>query len=137
MLETFHIQESIFLQRRKSSNKPRDASTPHGSTAAESVRNLLKKNPKYSKRINYDALDDIFRTSAAGGDNKGDEELYTFDDKSDGEGMILIEEGGGGVGETGPRLIGHQTGNGGDFEGEEGSEKGDDYAWEDTFEQEV
>ncbi|KAG2002253.1 transcription initiation factor IIB, variant 3 [Coprinopsis cinerea AmutBmut pab1-1] len=47
-------------KRRKTNNKPRDASTPAGGTAAESVRNLIKKNPKYSKRINYDALKDLF-----------------------------------------------------------------------------
>ncbi|EDR03383.1 uncharacterized protein LACBIDRAFT_143618, partial [Laccaria bicolor S238N-H82] len=48
------------LSRRKGNNKPRDASTAAGGTTAESVRNLLKKNPKYSKRINYDALKDLF-----------------------------------------------------------------------------
>ncbi|OJT08769.1 hypothetical protein TRAPUB_335, partial [Trametes pubescens] len=46
--------------RRKTNNKPRDASTSHGSTAAESVRNLIKKKPKYSKRVNYNALKDVF-----------------------------------------------------------------------------
>ncbi|KAF5317619.1 hypothetical protein D9611_014862 [Ephemerocybe angulata] len=38
-------------KRRKTTNKPRDASTAAGGSAAESVRNLIKKNPKYSKRI--------------------------------------------------------------------------------------
>ena len=102
----------LSLQRRKGNNKPRDASTPSGSTAAESVRNLIKKNPKYSKRINYNALKDLFTDDgstfqmAAGDDDKEDDEdtqLYTMDDKSDGEGMLIVEEaGGGGVGQSRP-----------------------------------
>ncbi|KAI0643552.1 hypothetical protein C8Q79DRAFT_979749 [Trametes meyenii] len=93
-------------KRRKTNNKPRDASTPHGSTAAESVRNLIKKNPKYSKRINYNALKDLFTNEGpsfrmpAEDDGKDDEGLYTIDDKDDGEGMIIVEEGGGGVGQV-------------------------------------
>ncbi|KAJ8462709.1 hypothetical protein ONZ51_g10731 [Trametes cubensis] len=100
----------LSLFRRKTNNKPRDASTPHGSTAAESVRNLIKKNPKYSKRINYNALKDLFTNDASSSfqmpseeDGKDDEGLYTFDDKDDGEGMLIVEEeGGGGVGQARP-----------------------------------
>ncbi|KAI0319705.1 hypothetical protein OF83DRAFT_1108926 [Amylostereum chailletii] len=106
-------------KRRKSSTKPRDASTPHGNTAAESVRNLLKKNSKYSKRINYDALKDLF---ADGGEeeSKNDGPLYTMDDdKEEGDADdYVVEEGGGGVGREGQ------------------SDKEDDYGW-DTYEQEV
>ncbi|RDB26784.1 Transcription factor IIIB subunit [Hypsizygus marmoreus] len=89
-------------KRRKTNNKPRDATTPHGNTAAESVRNLLKKNPKYSKRINYDALKDLFVESGGPpsftahmgiNDEKDDAELYTIsDDKSDDGAMVIIEE---------------------------------------------
>ncbi|RPD56613.1 BRF1-domain-containing protein [Lentinus tigrinus ALCF2SS1-7] len=97
-------------KRRKTNNKPRDASTPHGSTAAESVRNLIKKNPKYSKKINYNALKELFTNEGSsfqlptGDDDKEDEgHLYTMDDKDDGEGMLIVEEeGGGGVGQTRP-----------------------------------
>ncbi|CDO70998.1 hypothetical protein BN946_scf184844.g2 [Trametes cinnabarina] len=94
-------------KRRKTNNKPRDASTPTGATAAESVRNLIKKNPKYSKRINYNALKDLFTDDSgpsfrmpADEDGKDDdEELYTIDDKDEGEGMLIVEEAGGGVGQ--------------------------------------
>ncbi|KAI0036367.1 cyclin-like protein, partial [Vararia minispora EC-137] len=78
-------RKACFLLRRKSTNKPRDASTPHGSTAAESVRNLLKKSSKYSKRINYDALKGIF-ADEDGKSGDGDlPKLYTFDDDKDEE----------------------------------------------------
>ena len=87
-------------QRRKTNTRPRDATTATGDTAAESVRNLLKKNPKYSKRINYDALKDLFVESGGlpsmvanmttGDDDKDDADLYTMDDdKNDGESAIM------------------------------------------------
>ncbi|KAI0731492.1 BRF1-domain-containing protein [Fomitopsis betulina] len=99
-------KEKKSRKKRKTNNKPRDASTPHGSTAAESVRNLIKKNAHYSKRINYDALKDLFTVdgpvelpTTPGPDDKDDDPLYVMEDKSDGEGMLVVEEpGGGGVG---------------------------------------
>ena len=93
-------------QRRKagSSNKPRDASNAHGATAAESVRNFVTKNKKFSRKINYSAYDTLFGgtaatdTGQAKGYDDGEDGLYTMDDKSDGEGMVVVEEEGGGVG---------------------------------------
>jgi transcription factor IIIB subunit 2 len=119
---------------------------PSGSTAAESVRNLIKKNPKYSKRINYDALKDLFvdgRQVVPSIDDKDD--LYTMDDKSDGEGMMVLEEGGGGIGSqrsvTTTRLPREEQEEQGDEREDEESEKGDDHVvdigWEDAYEQEV
>jgi len=115
--------------------KPRDASTPHGSTAAESVRTLLKQNARYSKRINYDALKDLFT------DEKDEDLLYTLDEKEEDQ-NVVVEEGGGRVGGHTPprRLIG--TGDLqpdlDDADDADGSDKGDDYGgWEDTYEQEV
>ena len=67
--------------------KPRDASTPHGSMAAESVRMLLKQNVRYSKRINYDVLKDLFT------DEKDRDLLYTLDEKDKDQNVIVIEEG--------------------------------------------
>jgi len=83
-------------------------------------------------------LDDIFKSVPGGDDEKDDGVLYTLDDKSDAEGMTMVEEGGGSVRESSGRANGvkHM----GDFEGEEGSDKGDEHdyvGWEDTFEQEV
>ncbi|KAI0325069.1 BRF1-domain-containing protein [Cubamyces sp. BRFM 1775] len=157
-------------KRRKTNNKPRDASTPHGSTAAESVRNLIKKNPRYSKRINYNALKDLFTNDASSSfqmpseeDGKDDEGLYAFDDKDDGEGMLIVEEGGGGVGQARPQKaksrsaslvpgaaasvprMGEDVPEGAedeDAEGEEdveeaGSDKDDAYGEWDVYEQEV
>jgi transcription factor IIIB 90 kDa subunit len=143
-------------KRRKPAAKPRDASTPHGSTAAESVRTLLKQNARYSKRINYDALKDLFA------DAKDDDEvLYTLeDDKEDDDvNFMLVEEGGGRVGgKCAPTANGvggigggGSTGNNlidasdlqpdpDDVDDGDASDKGDDFGdggWEDTYEQEV
>jgi transcription factor IIIB subunit 2 len=142
----------ILVQRRKTNNKPRDATTAHGSTAAESVQNLIKKNPKYSKRINYDALKDLFvegggpRSLAATmgfSDEKDDAELYTFgDDKSEEEPMVIIEDAGTVATPKGPireAAGGVEEDADVDAEGEDASddEKGDDqpFGWE--YEQEV
>jgi transcription factor IIIB 90 kDa subunit len=81
-------------------------------------------------------LKDLF---VEGADEKDDKDLYTLDDKSDGEGMLIIEEEGGGIGLAAgepPRADGDDDA-GGDGDGE-GSEKGDDQiGWEDAYEQEV
>lgn len=145
-------------KRRKGNNKPRDASTAAGGTTAESVRNLLKKNPKYSKRINYDALKDLFiqgggppsftANMTLGNDDKDDEDLYTMDDKSDGEGMymptIIVEEEPGTVAGAPPSAAGRKEGgrvlrNETEVEDEASDdEKGDDdLGWDDVYEQEV
>jgi transcription factor IIIB 90 kDa subunit len=129
-------------QRRKPATKPRDASTPHGSTAAESVRTLLKQNARYSKRINYDALKDLFMDEK----DDGDGVLYTLDDDKDEEvaNLVLVEEGGGRIGEhartrslVDARVLQPDPD---DADDGDGSDKGDDYGdggWEDTYEQEV
>ncbi|KAI0701094.1 hypothetical protein BC835DRAFT_1442700 [Cytidiella melzeri] len=90
-------------KRKVINNKPRDASTPHGATAAESVKNLIKKNPRYSKRINYDALRDLFDGAGPLGsieDQKIDmtKEMYTMEQED--EMGVVVEEGGGRVGMT-------------------------------------
>ena len=141
----------ISLQRRKTgTTKPRDASTAHGATAAESVRTMLKKNPKYSKRINYDALKDLFVESggppslaAAMGlnEDKDDADLYQIgDDKSDGGDMVIIEEAAGAVSapvEDGPPILGEGDLDA-DGEVDEGSEGGGEViSWEDAYEQEI
>lgn len=144
------------MQKRKTTNKPRDASTPHGATAAESVRNLIKKNPRYSKRINYDALRDLFDGSGpADIDEKIDAEggLWRLDPDEEDQEMpagVVIEEGGGVVGLKPPPkpgkvdAAGPPSGSGqavADLDQEEyveGSDKGEDYVEEwDAYEQEV
>lgn len=119
-------------QRRKPAAKPRDASTPHGSTAAESVRTLLKQNARYSKRINYDALKDLFT------DEKDEDEsttLYTIDGKE------VVEEGGGPIGRHAGLIDASELQpDADDADDGDGSDKGDDYGggdWGDTYEQEV
>ncbi|KAI0251050.1 hypothetical protein BJV78DRAFT_1214063 [Lactifluus subvellereus] len=126
-------------KRRKPAAKPRDASTPHGSTAAESVRTLLKQNARYSKRINYDALKDLFTDEKA---EEDDGALYTLDEKEE-DASVFVEEGGGRVGghagssiDAGDLLQPELD----DADDGDGSDKGDDYGdagWEDTYEQEV
>ena len=120
------------------------------------MRNLLKKNLKYSKRINYDALKDLFiqgggapsftANMTLGNDDKDDEDLYTMDDKSDGEGMymptIIVEEEPGTVAGASPSAAGRKEGGRlirNDLEDEASDdEKGDDdLGWDDVYEQEV
>ncbi|KAH9055168.1 BRF1-domain-containing protein [Lactarius deliciosus] len=122
-------------KRRKPAMKPRDASTPHGSTAAESVRTLLKQNARYSKRINYDALKDLFT------DEKDEDLLYTLDEKDEDQ-NVVVEEGGGRVGAHAlPRRLIEAVDLQPDLDDADDadrSDKGDDYGgWEDTYEQEV
>ncbi|KAF7361246.1 BRF1-domain-containing protein [Mycena sanguinolenta] len=135
------------------SNAPRDTANPAGSTAAESVKNLLNKSSKYSKRINYDALRHLL-VEGPSLDDKSDDQLYTLDDKSDGEGMgmLVIEEGPGTVvsappPKSKPKKAGlvaqAAAGNAEpeadadeDMDPEEGSDK-EDVGWEDAYEQEV
>ncbi|KAG6844390.1 hypothetical protein H0H87_007202 [Tephrocybe sp. NHM501043] len=146
-------------KRRKTNNKPRDATTPHGNTAAESVRNLLKKNPKYSKRINYDALKDLFIEGGGPpvvaahmglGEEKDEADLYTFGDDKDDDGatnMVIIQEEAGSVGVTpapsaptrkipGDEILGDDAD--ADAEADEGSDYGaGEGGWEDAYEQEI
>ncbi|KAJ7594903.1 BRF1-domain-containing protein [Mycena floridula] len=126
---------------RKPPQKPRDASTAHANTAAESVRNLIKKNPKYSKRINYDALKDIFVDgevpSAAFAapvdlDSKADE-LYYMQDKDDSETVLVIQEE-----ETGPRPIPDDEPDGMEVDSDkDDGELDTGPSWEDAYEQEL
>ena len=128
------------FQRRKTSTKPRDTSTPHGTTAAESVRNLLKKNPKYSKKINYAVLDQFFKPEKSSTPDDEDEQageegmeeglLYQMDGmgKDDGEGEEVVEEGG----EYRTPLRANA-----EYEDDE-DDKPEEYGgWEEVFEQEV
>ncbi|KAJ7226248.1 hypothetical protein B0H12DRAFT_1149243 [Mycena haematopus] len=141
-------------KRRKNneSNAPRDTSNPAGNTAAESVKNLLNKSHRYSKRINYDALRHLL-VEGPSLDDKTDDQLYTLDDKSDGEGMgmLVIEEAPGTVVSAPPPkskpkkagLAAHAAAGNveadadDDMDPEEGSDKGEDVGWEDAYEQEV
>ncbi|KAJ7916525.1 BRF1-domain-containing protein [Mycena leptocephala] len=143
-------------KRRKTneSSAPRDTANPAGNTAADSVRNMLNKNPKYSKRINYDALRHLL-VEGPNLDDKDDDQLYTMDDKSDGEGMgmLLIEEAPGTVVSAPPPkpkpkkvtgvaarvlVAGNAEADGDeDMDAEEGSDKGEDVGWEEAYEQEV
>jgi len=101
------------------------------------VRNFIKKNPKYSKRINYDALKDLFVDGPHSPSLDDKDDLYTMDDKSEGEGMIVLEEGGGGIGSQRPtpRLPREEQGE--DEESEKGDDDIADVGWEEAYEQEV
>ncbi len=149
------ISFSCFCQRRKTVTKPRDASTAAGDTAAESVRNLIKKNPKYSKRINYDALKELFVDTTGSPSHKGntmlrdvDADLFVMDDdKSDGEDLslptVVVEEETGSVAarplievrQTKPRNLADDV----DIYDEASDEEKDDemVGWDDIYEQEV
>lgn len=138
--EQADVNQPKSRKRRKTSIKPRDDSMPSGNTAAESVRNLIKKNPKYSKRINYDALKDLFVDGPQAPSLDDKDNLYTIDDKGDGEGMIVLEEGGGGIGSQRPAPRLHreeQVEEGEDDESEKGDDHVPDVGWEEAYEQEV
>lgn len=129
-----HQKPSSKSRKRQKNNKnPRDASTPQGATAAESVRNMMQTNPtKYSKRINYNALKDLFvdvGQSTATGD---DEDTYMMDaDKTDSTEMIVIEE----DASSGPLPKPPQPEED-DYDYGSDKEEGVD-SWEDAYEQEV
>ncbi|KAF7313222.1 BRF1-domain-containing protein [Mycena kentingensis (nom. inval.)] len=135
-------------RRKTTPMAPRDTSNPTGRTAAESVKNLLSKSSKYSKRINYDALANLLNVDEplVNLDEKADQ-LYTFDDKdkSDAEGMVLVEESGGSVGTAPPPKTKRKKSQAAelaeraaepDEDPEEGSDK-EEESWEDAYEQEV
>ncbi|XP_006456426.1 hypothetical protein AGABI2DRAFT_78178, partial [Agaricus bisporus var. bisporus H97] len=156
----FHMLTSS--QKRKS-NKPRDATTPSGSTAAESVRNLIKKNPKYSKRINYDALKDLFvdtntppsfsQSLKAISDDKDEDDLYTMsaEDENGEEGgasLVIIEEEAGSVATPSqpksrkasqPLPLADDVDNGSEDEKYDDEKYDDEDGWgeEDMYEQEI
>lgn len=124
---------------------------------------MVRKNPKYSKRINYDALKDLLDEGAGARatphlSREEKDGLYTLSDydKSEGEMDVIEEDAGGGFG-AGPALVpakegvveasksGNEDTDGygdEDAEGEVdedvdvGSEKADE-DWGDTFEQEA
>ncbi|TFK35672.1 cyclin-like protein [Crucibulum laeve] len=154
--DTQESETSTKSRKRRKTNKPRDTTTPAGNSAAESVQNLIKKNPKYSKRINYDALKDLFvegggapsftAAMTTGNDDKDDDDLYTMgmdDDKSDGM-MVIVEEEPGTV-VAAPhktvesRLKRRALDDVDDLDVEEMSddEKDEGYGWDDGYEQEV
>ena len=111
------------------------------------MRNLIKKNPKYSKRINYDALKDLFVDSLTVADEKDNLQLYVMEDeKNDVDAMLLVEDEGGVVevikGRDKDALAPADEDEDADAEGDyaEGSDKGDEYRlgeWEEAYEQEV
>ncbi|KAH8108591.1 hypothetical protein DFH11DRAFT_1632089 [Phellopilus nigrolimitatus] len=145
---------------KKTNAKLHDASTASESIAADVVCNLIKK---YSRRINYDALKNLFDGYSAGavGANATplevalsdkEEDMYTIDDKSDGECVCVAVEGsGGGLGMSAPAprrgtdKAGKKRMEGADADGETGMDgediemrkKGNEYARDEGYEQEV
>jgi len=147
----------LITQRRKTNNKPRDASNPTGDTAADSLRHLVKKNPKFSRRLNYDHLKELIDgghspsiSNTAIDDDKDEADLFTMDDdKSDGEGVInpamIVEEEPGTVVSRAPTESTTRRKNPSlppedvdiDDEGSEEEKDDDLLGWEDAYEQEV
>lgn len=52
-------EKPIKRRDRKKKQQPRDSSMPSGETAAEAAKNLLSKQKKFSKKINYAAIDKL------------------------------------------------------------------------------
>ncbi|KAF9052327.1 BRF1-domain-containing protein [Hymenopellis radicata] len=128
--------ERVPKSRKRRKVKPRDSESAHGATTAESVRNLIKKNPKYSKRINYDALKDLF-VNADGMpnmDEKDEAQLYTLDDKGEdmdmGAPLVIIEN------DSKPLPLIHEEEKDDDKDDDEDDEE-QPMSWLDAYEQEV
>jgi transcription factor IIIB 90 kDa subunit len=79
------------VQKRKSTQKPRDTSTPAGATTSESVRSMVKKGNRFSKRINYDAIEGLFGSSTINGSSNKVEKLWSFD--KDRDSSVDVEDG--------------------------------------------
>ncbi|KAG8949011.1 transcription factor TFIIIB subunit brf1 [Tulasnella sp. 424] len=87
-------------KQKKQKQKPRDSTTARGATPAESVGHLLQKK-KFSRKINYDAIKNLFKSSSDRPSKKSksyglDDSLVGFDndeDKDDeaGGGMSTID----------------------------------------------
>lgn len=108
-------------RKKGQGNKPRDSTNPMGSSAADAARKLAQK--KISKKINYAALEGLFKTGGKGG-ARGRQQMYTMDgDKTD-EMMEIVEDAAGmGVG-SGRRLAAEDDKDDGD--------KDDDDYYQDT-----
>lgn len=74
----------MYEQRKR--NRPKDASTATGETAADATKQMLEKK-KFSKKINYDAIKSLFdkNGSEAGSTYAGSDD----DDGSDGDNMLI------------------------------------------------
>ncbi|KAG8907038.1 transcription factor TFIIIB subunit brf1, partial [Tulasnella sp. 417] len=66
-------------KQKKQKQKPRDSTTARGATPAESVGHLLQKK-KFSRKINYDAIKNLFKSSASSDRPSKKSKLYGFDD---------------------------------------------------------
>ncbi|KIO26879.1 hypothetical protein M407DRAFT_23824 [Tulasnella calospora MUT 4182] len=64
-------------KQKKQKQKPRDSTTARGATPAEAVGHLLQKK-KFSRKINYDAIKNLFKSSSDRPSKKS--KLYGFDD---------------------------------------------------------
>ncbi|TFK35862.1 hypothetical protein BDQ12DRAFT_668240 [Crucibulum laeve] len=122
----------------------------------KSRKNLIKKNSKYSKCINYNTLKDLFvkgggllsftAVMTTSNDNKDNNDLYIMGmgDKSNSNGMmVIVKEEPGTVATAPPKMVElwqkRPTLNDNNLDAEEPSkdEKDDSYGWDDGYEQEV
>lgn len=84
------VELIIARNTQRKRNKPKDASTATGTTAADATQKMLEKK-KFSKKINYDAIKNLF-------DKNGSEAGSTYagsDEEEDGGGgsnMLLGQE---------------------------------------------
>ncbi|KAH8108961.1 hypothetical protein DFH11DRAFT_1818384 [Phellopilus nigrolimitatus] len=132
---------SNFGECHKTNAKLHGASTPSESTAADAVRNLIKKSTKRGGRGRAPPEVDF---------SDKEEDMYTIDDKS-GEGVyVAVEESGGGLGMSTPaprrgtdkagkkrmENAGADGVTGMDGEEIEMRKKGDKHVWDEGYEQE-
>ncbi|TRM66996.1 cyclin-like protein [Schizophyllum amplum] len=128
-------------RKKRKGNKPRDASNATGATAAESARHLVKKTAKFSKRINYEAFDNLFLPYEGKPlDEKDDGELYTFDDKTDDQAnLVVISDNPASRPSQPPQLPEGEADADGEFEDLSDKEDAQDVdaGWEEAYQQEV
>ncbi|KAL1743650.1 cyclin-like protein [Schizophyllum fasciatum] len=129
------------LAGKRKGNKPRDASTATGATAAESARHLVKKTAKFSKRINYEAFDSLFLPYEGKPlDEKEDDELYHFDDKIDDQAQVVVIPDEPGAKLPAPQRAQEDEGEAdadGEFEDLSDKEDAQDPGWDEGYQQEV
>ncbi|MCO5594489.1 hypothetical protein L7F22_048520 [Adiantum nelumboides] len=80
---------------RRKREKPRDSSTAAGSSAAEAAKSMMEKK-KWSKRINYGAVQGLFDTASSSSKPSSSKRKNAFEDsdEDDDEDDIIEEEGG-------------------------------------------
>ncbi|KAG8984229.1 transcription factor TFIIIB subunit brf1 [Tulasnella sp. 427] len=125
---------------KKQKQKPRDSTTARGATPAEAVGHLLQKK-KFSRKINYDAVKNLFAPPSSSDRPSKKSRLFGYNDLAVDEDKD-DEEGQGGMSTIDPDpdfegARGYTSGYSGGGDGDEGVYAGDDYYDDGGYQEEV